>query len=108
MTAEHDKTVAAPEQLGLEARDRFREHVYQVLDGMEEGQGNLVVDLSKTYFVDTAGLGVLADVQRRAAQRRHAVRLRGVNEDIRFTLVLSRMEDLFVIEANGNGHQNGQ
>jgi anti-anti-sigma factor len=107
MTAEQDKTVAAPEQLGVDERESFRDRAFQTLDAMQEGEGSLVVDLSETYFVDTAGLGVLADVQRRAAQRKHAVRLKGVNEDIRFTLVLSRMEDLFVIESNGNGRQNG-
>lgn len=104
MTGEQDRTVDAPEQLGVDARDTFRDRALQALEAMEEGEGALVVDLTKTYFVDTAGLGALADVQRRAAQRRHAVRLRGVNDDIRFTLVLSRMEDLFVIESSGNGH----
>lgn len=106
MTGKHDHAVAAPKQLGMDAREEFRERAYRVLDGMEEGKGSLVVDLSETYFVDTAGLGVLADVQRRASQQRHAVRLRGLNEDIRFTLVLSRMQDLFVIEPNGNGQTN--
>jgi anti-anti-sigma factor len=58
----------------------------------------LVVDLTATRSVDSSGLGVLIMIQRRAAQRRLRVALRGVNDELRFLLTLTKLEDLFQVE----------
>ena len=49
--------------------------------------------------MDSAGLGALMLIQRRAAERRLTVCLRGVTEDLRFLLVLTKLDDLFDLEA---------
>jgi anti-anti-sigma factor len=91
--------VVAPEELGLETRSDFRRAAMKALADMPEGNGRLIVDLSTTRTVDSAGLSSLILVQRRAASRRQVVRLRGVSEELRFLLVLTKLEDLFEVEG---------
>jgi anti-anti-sigma factor len=69
------------------------------LDELPEGSGRLVIDLSATKQVDSAGLGALMMIQRKAAERRQTVCLRGPNEELRFLLVLTKLDDLFELEA---------
>lgn len=88
----------APEQLGLETRAAFRRAAVELMEGMGEGGGRLVIDLSATRSVDSAGLSTVIMVQRRAAGQRVRVRLRGMSEELRFLFVLTKLEDLFEIE----------
>src|SRR2546427_5568863 len=75
-----EKVVAAPEQLGLESRTDFRRAAAELLEQLPEGAGRLIIDMSGTRQVDSAGLGALMLIQRRAAERRLTVCLRGANE----------------------------
>jgi hypothetical protein len=68
-----EKTIAAPERLDLESRTAFRRAAGEVLDLLAEGAGRLVIDLSGTRAVDSAGLGALMLIQRKAAERRQTV-----------------------------------
>ncbi len=94
-----EKVLAAPEELGLESRTVFRRAATELLEQLEEGAGRLVIDLSGTRHVDSAGLGALMLIQRKAAERRLAVCLRGANEELRFLLVLTKLDDLFELET---------
>jgi anti-anti-sigma factor len=94
-----EKTIAAPERLDLESRTAFRRAAGEVLDVLAEGAGRLVIDLSGTRSVDSAGLGALMLIQRKAAERRQTVCLRGANEELRFLLVLTKLDDLFELET---------
>ncbi len=96
-----EKVLAAPEQLGLESRTSFRRLATELLEQMAEGSGRLVIDLSGTRHVDSAGLGSLMLIQRKAAERRQTVCLRGANEELRFLLVLTKLDDLFELESGG-------
>ena len=62
------------------------------------GTGRLVIDLSATRTIDSAGLGALMLIQRMAAERRQTVVLRAPSEEIRFLLVLTKLADLFDID----------
>ena len=93
-----EKVLAAPEGLGLDTRTTFRRAAVELLEQMAEGSGRLVLDLSGTKHVDSAGLGALMLIQRRAAERRQTVCLRGANEELRFLLVLTKLDDLFELE----------
>lgn len=88
----------APEDLGLDTRAEFRRAATAIVDQLPEGQARLVLDLSQTRSVDSAGLGALMLVQRRAAERRVPVVLRGVSDEVRFLLVLTKLDDLFELE----------
>ena len=94
-----ERVVVAPEELGLDTRNEFRREALSRIDHMRRGAGRLVIDLSATRSVDSSGLGALIVVQRRAAQRRFHVTLRGVNEELRFLLVLTKLEDLFEMDT---------
>jgi hypothetical protein len=59
-----EKVVAAPEALGLETRGSFRRADSHTLDELPQGSGRLVIDLTATRAVDSAGLGALMLIQR--------------------------------------------
>ena len=97
-TALMQETLMAPEHLGLQSRTDFRQQAVTLLERLPEDGGRLVVDLSATRQVDSAGLRALMLIQRKAAERRQVVILCDANEELRFLLVLTKLEDLFTIE----------
>ena len=101
MRSPHDaeRTMTAPEALGLDTRVEIRKAAVKLLEEMPEGVGRLVIDLARTRHVDSAGLGALMLIQRRAAERRQVVALRNASEEIRFLLVLTKLDDLFQLES---------
>ncbi|HXF95959.1 MAG TPA: STAS domain-containing protein [Gemmatimonadales bacterium] len=100
-----EKVLAAPEALSLESRVAFRRAAVELLEQLPEGEGRLVIDLTGTRYVDSAGLGALMLIQRRAAERRQTVCLRGANEELRFLLVLTKLDDLFELESGANAER---
>src|SRR5688572_1814885 len=97
---EVERGLSAPDTLGLESRVEIRKAAFQLLEAMPEGTGRLVIDLGHTRHIDSAGLGALMLIQRRAAERRQSVVLRNPSEEIRFLLVLTKLDDLFLVEAD--------
>jgi anti-anti-sigma factor len=93
-----ERALAAPETLGLESRVEILKSAVHLLEEMPEGSGRLVIDLTHTRQVDSAGLGALMLIQRRAAERRQFVVLRNPSEEIRFLLVLTKLAELFQID----------
>ncbi len=93
------RELVAPQRLGLDTRVEFRKAAVQLLDSLPEGSGRLVIDLAGTRQVDSAGLGVLMLVQRRAAERRQSIVLRRPSDELRFLLVITKLVSLFEIEA---------
>jgi anti-anti-sigma factor len=94
-----ERGLVAPETLGLDTRVEIRKAAIRLLEEMPEGVGRLVIDLARTRHVDSAGLGALMLIQRRAAERRQVVVLRNASEEIRFLLVLTKLDDLFQLES---------
>jgi anti-anti-sigma factor len=101
MKPPHDaeRGMVAPETLGLDTRVEIRKAAIRLLEEMPEGVGRLVIDLAATRHVDSAGLGALMLIQRRAAERRQIVVLRNASEELRFLLVLTKLDDLFQLES---------
>jgi anti-anti-sigma factor len=98
-THEVERALMAPDTLGLDTRVEIRKSAIRLLEEMPEGSGRLVIDLARTRQVDSAGLGALMLIQRRAAERRQPVVLRNVSDEIRFLLVLTKLDDLFQLES---------
>src|SRR5688500_17521772 len=94
-----ERSMTAPENLGLDSRVEIRKAAIKLLEEMPEGTGRLVIDLAGTRHVDSAGLGALMLIQRRAAERRQAVVLRNASDEIKFLLVLTKLDDLFQLES---------
>lgn len=99
LTELNSRVVMAPEVLGLDARSSFRDEAVRVLDDLPEHDGALLIDFTSTRRIDSAGLGALMLVQRRAAERQQRVVLRHLKDEFRFLLVLTKLDDLFEIEA---------
>ena len=93
-----ERGLVAPESLGLEMRVEFRKAAFQLLDELPDGGGRLIIDLSHTRHVNSAGLGALMLVQRRAAERRQGVVLRHPSDELRFLLVVTKLYDLFEVD----------
>ncbi len=98
--ASEERILVAPEELGLDSRAEFRREALARLESLPKGAGRLVIDVSSTESVDSTGLGALIMIQRRAAQRRIAVSLRGARPELRFLLDLTKLDDLFELEAS--------
>ena len=97
---ELERGLAAPVTLGLETRVAIRQEAERLLEEMPDGSGRLVIDLTHTRTVDSAGLGALMLIQRVAAERRHAVVLRNPSEEIRFLLTITKLYDLFIVDCS--------
>jgi len=93
------RTVAAPEVLGLESRGSFREAAVDLLEQLPEQSGSLLIDFADTRRIDSAGLGALMLIQRRASERQQRIVLRHLRDEFRFLLVLTKLDDLFEIES---------
>ena len=94
--------VRAPSVLDRDTRLAFRREALRAVEkgpaGVGEAGGRVIVDLGRTTHVDSAGLGALVLVRERAAEQRWTVCLRGASEELRFLLVLTRLEDRFEFE----------
>jgi anti-anti-sigma regulatory factor len=97
-TETNSRTIAAPEVLGLDTRGGFRDEAVGLLERIGD-EGVLVVDFHATRRIDSAGLGALMLVQRKASERTQRVVLRNLRDEFRFLLVLTKLDDLFDIEA---------
>jgi len=92
------RVLDAPTLLGLATREDFRRAANALVDEMDAGEGDLVIDLGATREVDSSGLGALILIQRHAADRRLRVVLRGVGPELEYLLVLTKLDDLFEFE----------
>jgi anti-anti-sigma factor len=92
--------VRAPHALNRQTRSEFRRSAIAAVEGraVRGSGGRLVVDLAGTSSVDSAGLGALIMLQQRASEQRLTVCLRGASEELRFMLVLTRLDDRFEFE----------
>jgi anti-anti-sigma regulatory factor len=90
--------MAAPRMLGLSTREEFREEAAELLAQLPVGSGELVIDFSETREVDSAGLGALVLIERHARSSSRSVALRGLSDQIRYTLTLTQLDGLFRIE----------
>jgi anti-anti-sigma factor len=60
----------------------------------------VVIELGELYFIDMAGLRVLLEAQRRAAERDTRLLLAHVRRPVQRVLELARMRHLFTIQEN--------
>ena len=93
------RELAGPVNLGLETRIEFRKAAVELMDAMTQPGSRLIIDLTATRTVDSAGLGVLMLIQRHAAERRLRVVLKRPNDELKFLLALTKLDDLFDLEA---------
>ncbi len=69
----------------------------RVLEELEGGERRFVVDFQETGYIDSSGLGVLVSLSKKIREAGGALRLAGLNEDLRTLFELTKLDTLFQI-----------
>jgi anti-sigma B factor antagonist len=64
-----------------------------------DGPNKLIIDMSGVGFLDSSGLGALVNLSRQLGGR-GTVALSGVHEPVLSLLIMSRMDQVFVLSAS--------
>jgi anti-sigma B factor antagonist len=64
---------------------------------LERGERRLLVDFSRTGYIDSSGLGALVSISKRVREAGGELRLSGLNDDLRTLFELTKLDTLFAI-----------
>jgi anti-sigma B factor antagonist len=81
-------------QLIVGNRHELKDLIQAALDG---GDRKLLVDFSRTGYIDSSGLGALVSVSKRILEAGGELRLAGLNDDLRSLFELTKLDTLFSI-----------
>jgi anti-sigma B factor antagonist len=81
-------------QLIVGNRQELKDLVQAVLD---RGERRLLIDFSRTGYIDSSGLGALVSISKRIREAGGELRLSGLNEDLRSLFELTKLDTLFSI-----------
>ena len=84
-------------QLVVANRQEFKQ---LVLDEVERGARQVVVDFAGTAYIDSSGLGALVSLGKRIREAGGELRLAALNEDLRTLFELTRLDTLFPLYAS--------
>jgi anti-sigma B factor antagonist len=69
----------------------------KMLEALDAGARKLVVDFTKTGYIDSSGLGVLVSLSKKIREQGGELRLAALNEDLRTLFELTKLDTLFQI-----------
>lgn len=81
-------------QLIVGNRHELKDLIQSALDG---GDRKLLVDFSRTGYIDSSGLGALVSISKRIREAGGELRLAGLNDDLRSLFELTKLDTLFTI-----------
>jgi anti-sigma B factor antagonist len=81
-------------QLIVGNRQELKDLVQATLD---RGERRLLIDFSRTGYIDSSGLGALVSISKRIREAGGELRLSGLNEDLRSLFELTKLDTLFAI-----------
>jgi anti-anti-sigma factor len=81
-------------QLIVGNRHELKDLIQAALDN---GERKLLVDFSRTGYIDSSGLGALVSVSKRIREAGGELRLAGLNDDLRSLFELTKLDTLFTI-----------
>ena len=84
-------------QLVVGNRQEFKQ---LVLDEVERGARQIVVDFANTAYIDSSGLGALVSLGKRIRESGGELRLAALNDDPRTLFELTRLDTLFPLYAS--------
>jgi len=64
---------------------------------LEKGDRRLLIDFSRTGYIDSSGLGALVSISKRVREAGGDLRLSGLNDDLRSLFELTKLDTLFAI-----------
>ncbi len=79
----------------------------RVLEELEGGAREFVVDFAETGYIDSSGLGVLVSLSKKIREQDGELRLSGLNEDLRTLFELTKLDTLFAISDTREGALEG-
>lgn len=88
--------VEGPTQFIVDNRSDVRQRVRAQL---QQGRATVVVDLSRTEYVDSAGLGTLVLLNKEARAAGGCLVLAGLSDHVRDLLRLVRLDEVFTMAA---------
>ena len=68
-----------------------------MLDALDGGARKLLVDFTKTGYIDSSGLGVLVSLSKKIREQGGELRLAALNDDLRTLFELTKLDSLFQI-----------
>ena len=68
----------------------------QVLDRLERGDREFIVDFSKTDYIDSSGLGVLVTLSKKIREQGGQLSLASLSDDLRTLFKLTKLDTLFI------------
>ena len=81
-------------QLIVGNRQELKDLVQAALDA---GERRILIDFSRTGYIDSSGLGALVSISKRIREAGGELRLSGLNEDLRSLFELTKLDTLFAI-----------
>jgi anti-sigma B factor antagonist len=87
-------TIKVDGQLIIGNRHELKDLVQAALD---RGERRLLIDFSRTGYIDSSGLGALVSISKRIRESGGELRLSGLNEDLRSLFELTKLDTLFSI-----------
>jgi len=97
LTKDEDRLVVEVNgQLVVNNRQEFKQ---LVLEEVEQGARLVVVDFTKSAYIDSSGLGALVSLGKRIREAGGELRLAALNEDLRTLFELTRLDSLFPVFA---------
>lgn len=69
----------------------------KVLGRLDEGDRRFLIDFTSSSYIDSSGLGVLVSLSKKIREAGGALRLAGLNEDLRTLFELTKLDTLFQI-----------
>src|SRR5918997_1992366 len=86
--------VQAEGQLIVGNRHELKDLVQAAL---ARGERRLLLDFSRTGYIDSSGLGALVSISKRVREAGGELRLSGLNDDLRSLFELTKLDTLFAI-----------
>jgi anti-sigma B factor antagonist len=87
--------IEVPDPLRVENRQQFKR---EVLECLNAGHLNIVLDCTKTTYIDSSGLGVMLTLNRDVRGAGGTLTLRNLSEELHTVLELTKIEGLFAFE----------
>jgi anti-sigma B factor antagonist len=81
-------------QLVVGNRQELKDLMQAALD---RGDRRLLIDFSRTGYIDSSGLGALVSISKKIREAGGELRLSGLNEDLRSLFELTKLDTLFAI-----------
>lgn len=93
----HECEMTLQGEIDVYTAPRLKERLVEVIEG---GCANVVIDLDGVTFIDSSGLGVLVSALRRARERDGAVRIVCSRENILKILRITGLDKVFPVFAD--------